>query len=535
MAIHDAINQYARQFARRVTVSQEALLVAANVFVVVLLVVLWQRHVLPIEDIATFVFLAALVALFALARPLWTWWFFVGALPLEAINLAPAEVGLAVRPYQLIGVALVLALSVRALSGRLPRRVFRWRWQDTAVVVLVAGGVLAALTAQDVRAALVQAAIVASFGVWFFLARYFVRGPVTARMPLVFFLSSSAVVVGYGLWQSFVIAHGGVAGSVMAARPNATFSEPDWLGVFLVGVIALIYGVHAVNRRTRRRITDMPWTYGALGVLLLGAYTLLIVSVVRSAWLGAACVVAVYLGQYVLQRDYRGMWNGVAVTVSALVVALICAVSIPLTTFDLAGRAQSTASGLQEITVACDTPAHARALEARGRIEHMADLADFTCRHINLEDVDAVRARGETVTHVLRPDPSHGVRRAVYARIFALLRAQWSRALVGTGWHQADLGVDAQGAHLNTSNIFLEVWLGSGLAGVVAFVALVSSVAWRGIRALTAPRVSRRVWEYGVFAVLGMVAIVVPNMFNAGILLGFVWVFLGMMATLRKA
>ena len=37
-----------------------------------------------------------------------------------------------------------------------------------------------------------------------------------------------------------------------------------------------------------------------------------------------------------------------------------------------------------------------------------------------------------------------------------------------------------------------------------------------------------------IFAILGTVAIIVPNLFNAGLFLGFVWMFFGMVAILRK-
>ena len=51
---------------------------------------------------------------------------------------------------------------------------------------------------------------------------------------------SSATVVGlYAIIQNILYKNGGLHMEVMPGRPNATFAEADWLGMYLVFVIAI--------------------------------------------------------------------------------------------------------------------------------------------------------------------------------------------------------------------------------------------------------------------------------------------------------
>ncbi len=534
------IDRYLTRIAQTLSLSTKALLLAVDVFVVTLTIVFWQVGVLPVTQVRVFGFFAALLFFFALYRPRWAFWFFVGMLPLDVINIAPEVLGIHVRLYQLVGAALIGAIAVRAVSGRAVRRMFRWRWWDSAAMVFAASAMVAATFAVHPRSALLQAAIVSSFVAWYFLARYFVRGPLTARMPLAFFLGSGGVVTVYGIWQSWRFVRSGVA-AVMTARPNATFAEPDWFGIFLVFASALLYAVlYAMRVRYGAVMTlynKRQWAlYGALWSGLLLVYSALIVTVARSAWVGAFAVATISLVFFLMRRDWRGLlWHGVGVIVVAVGALGVVAV-FSLTTFDIGDRAHSAGNGMQTITVACQDTDSAVALAQRGQIDNVGQLAIFGCRHIMLEEIVQRRAEGMVIVQTVRPDPSHGVRRAIYIKTLTFLaQRSWRENVFGSGWGQVDFGHDASGARLNTSNIFLEVFVGGGILGLGAFVALLSSILWRGVRGVTVVCAQNSVRIYAYFAVLGMVALLIPNLFNAGILLGFVWVFLGMMAGVRRA
>ena len=532
------IDQYITHFVQRITISMNVLLLVVNTFIVTLLVVLWHTGIVMAMRGSVLVFLTVLLFFFALYRPWWAFLFFVGMLPLEAVAV-PVVAGIDVRPYQLLGSVLILALIVRAVTGRSTRRVFRWRWWDSAVIIFAIGGFVAAIFANHYDEAFIQAGIVSSFVAWYFLARYFVRGPMAARLPLLFFFTSSSVVVLYGMWQSWQFVHSGIV-ATMVARPNATFAEPDWFGVFLVFVSALIYGaLHAVrllrygtaiyNKRQVIFYSILLW-----GLLFL-VYSALIVTVARSAWIGVCVTTVFFIACFLLRRDWRGMlWHGAGIIVG-IVGALVIVTVFSFTTFNIGDRVRSVGNGMQMITVACRSADAATALTQRGQIDNVRQLATFGCRHIALEEIVQRRDEGFTITQVMRPDPSHGVRRIIYAKVVTLLiQRSWQKSIFGSGWGQTDLGYDANGTRLNASNVFLEVLVNTGALGFCAFIVLLCSVFWRGIRGIVAIDAQNSLHIYAYFAIIGTIAFIVPNLFNAGILLGFIWVFLGMMAGLRR-
>jgi O-antigen ligase len=98
---------------------------------------------------------------------------------------------------------------------------------------------------------------------------------------------------------------------------------------------------------------------------------------------------------------------------------------------------------------------------------------------------------------------------------------------VGFGSIHTLLGTDERGAGLNASNIFLEVWLGSGLIGMIAFVFVWFSIGITiGVRLLRQQHKKDDLRNVHVFIFLSWIGLTIFNAFNAGILLGFFWVWL---------
>ena len=100
--------------------------------------------------------------------------------------------------------------------------------------------------------------------------------------------------------------------------------------------------------------------------------------------------------------------------------------------------------------------------------------------------------------------------------------------VLGIGWGSINkiLGTDERGAGLNASNIFLEVWLGAGLLGFLAFVILLGYILVASVFAFISNDDKSKNGTAIVFVMLGWAAVVIPNLFNSGIFLGFVWVYL---------
>jgi hypothetical protein len=213
----------------------------------------------------------------------------------------------------------------------------------------------------------------------------------------------------------------------------------------------------------------------------------------------------------------------------SLSLSLFIVWAFQLTTFNLADRAGSAASAEQRITVSCETP---RALP--DTIEDVSELSAFGCRFIRLEEIPAEQLAGRFITTVLRPDPSIEVRRMIGQKTFETLRSHW---LFGIGWGNIGhiLGTDDRGAALNASNAFVEAWLGGGIMSGISFLFLWVLLPIRALRKFFAQnndtdRIASR--TVAVFFLVSWVGGTVFNLFNSGILLGFVWVWLGSIALL---
>jgi O-antigen ligase len=214
----------------------------------------------------------------------------------------------------------------------------------------------------------------------------------------------------------------------------------------------------------------------------------------------------------------------------AILIALGIAYSVPLTNFDLLGRAQSTGTGLQKITISCiEDPSKIGFPEM---INDISVLAQVGCKHINLEDIEKEKLIGHFIGEINRRDPNVATRSEIYRKSFGEIK---KHPILGIGWGSIGrvFGLDERGAALNSSNIFLETWLGAGIIGVLAFLALWFFVVMRNIWNFTNARdnLSRSI---SLFFILSWFALTVSNLFNAGLFLGFLWLWLGAAFTEEK-
>ncbi len=503
-------------------------LLAGSVLFSCVLIALYTSGVFPLA-LGDFVFFSGLVLLCALYRPGWAFLFFIGLLPFEIVSLAPVELGLSLRPYQWVGILTLGAVAIRFFAGRLSFSLPRMHRLDVAVAVLWAGSLLTALFSAQRSADLKQSIIVLSFVALYALVRIFIRTAGDVGNIVTFCMGSGVVVAVYALWQNSLFARGLRAFEVMPGRPNSVFAEPDWMGAFLMVAIGAVYALvmkYRIKDQSKRKLPLVIFLHS----LLILFYTALILSVVRSAWLGVALMTVVAFGivltggRVVSVRSWQwrsGLLYAGGIGI-ALAVSVMCVVGFHLTSFQLLNRAQSTASGEQRITVACMTDA---ALPER--IVSVDELAGYGCRHINLEEVESLKAQGEIVREIYRDDPNVSIRRDIYARTFSALREHFVFG-VGFGSIHTLLGTDERGAGLNASNIFLEVWLGSGLIGLLAFVYI-----WLSIGAVSLYRAMLLMGQKDnpltavyVFIVITWIGLTIFNLFNAGILLGFFWAWL---------
>ena len=529
-------------------------LILANIILAVFAVWFSNAGLLPFNDMGNFAFFAALALILGIYRPSWTFAFFIGTLALENINLAPKGLGVSIRPYQLFGAITIIALLVQLACRRLVFPLPKWRWFDGLPILFALAGFLSSFGAQNRGSSLKQSIVAVSFVALYYLARVYVQSLEDLKRVAPFFLSSSLVVLVYSVWQNLRFLAGGNSFEVMPGRPNATFTEPDWYGIFLVFLIAVVYtilykfSVRITKKQETitKQITNLnvqnykrfdclkfgDWILFVSCILcLVISYIALILTVSRSAWVGAVIVTIGFLKIVLTQGSFKiqqWQWKkfslGSAFVILALMLSVILIQIIPLSNFQIFNRAAST-SGLQKITISCQ-PGHLQIPESIGNI---SELSAYGCKFINLEDIASEKAAGNAVSEIFRTDPTVNIRAQIYQKSIDQIKAH---PIFGIGWGtiSAILGTDERGAGLNASNIFLEIWLGGGLLGILSFVALLCYIIIIGAVQYLNPKVKNK--TVAAFVLLGWVAVTIPNLFNSGIFLGFVWVYLAVAVSL---
>jgi len=531
-------------------------LLGANILLIFFLILLSGFGVLPIPKIQDFIFFAVIFLIFALYRPGWAFLFFIGTIALENINLAPEIIGITIRPYQFIGGLATLAVLIRIIFRRVNFELPKFRMIDWAVVVFAVSGFVSVLGALNRGVSFKHSVIALSFTALYFLTRIFIQNPEDLKRVIPFFLSSSCVVTLYGIWQNIRFNQGLNNFEAMPGRPNATFAEADWLGMYLVLLIAVIYALvyyfsevqndgELLNSKSQTnskfKIQNLSLLF--LYILLSLSFILLILTVSRSAWLGAVAVAVAYLSIIFTQLKFNPkewQWKKTLNIKIGILISLAIAIGavyfFQLTTFQLWNRAGSTASGLQEITISCNNASRSECLAVPIKdklfLNNVSELEEYCCRHIDLEDIEKETNLGRFVTVANRPDPNINVRAQIYQKSWETIK---TNPILGIGWGNSGsiLGRDGRGVDLNSSNIFLETWLGSGILGFLTLVFIFGYVIIRSLAMFGRGNIDETVT--GLFILLTAVAILIPNLFNAGIFLGFLWVFLGITASLSAS
>ena len=471
-----------------------------------------------------------IIALCVVACPVMGFGLFVTALPFDTMTVLPEHfVNMTIRPYQMIGFLLGAAL----LWSIVRKKVSITDVQGTIIDALVVGfcgmGIITVQYALDSQRGLFGVIVVVSFGLLYLVTRFFVHSYDRVMLFLPVIVVSGWIMSVYAIVQNVVYLHGGQHGEFMPGRPNAFFSEPDWLGMYLVFVfsVCVSYLYYNAHHKHVWRFFDLT-LWSITSTIVVG----IILTMARSAWLGGAVVIMTYLLCIFWLRRYKMFARHVLWIGSVLAVSVGTAYYAPITNFDLINRAQSTTTGLQEITVSCADETQAERVYAREKITATEDLISYDCRHIDLEEIGHEKNIGRSVTTVKRDDPNIVVRARTYDRVMQLIR---ERPLSGYGWGSSGtlLGYDEHGTPLNASNILLETALSIGVIGVGVLILIFMII---GVRALTVLRGAHDELTRSVafFGLLGLVAIAVPNLFNAGLFLGFVWVYMGMVALLCK-
>ncbi len=522
---------YIEQLTERLN-NTKTYLILVNVFLVFFLILFNNLGVLPMRT-GDFIFFSILILAFALYRPGWFFVFFMGTIALENINLAPQSAGLAIRPYQLIGGLLILAVAIRYFSQKLYFKLAELSWVDYLVFLVPLSSLLNIFNSQNPKVELKFILIIASFAAMFLLVKNYIQNIYDLKKSLPFFLSSTFVIMLYGFWQNIRFAKGLDAFSVMPGRPNSTLTEPDWLGFYLILIIACAYAlVYFFTQKSKNEKMVGRIDIAAIYIYLTSSFSLLLISVSRSAWIGTAAMTVVFLLAIFTSLKFNfhnWQWKSIIEIKLGIIATFLIGLGLVylfhLTTFQLFNRAAST-GGAQKITVSCESN-----VVLPEKITSIDDLTANNCHQINLEEIATEKKQGHFVTETNRADPNVSVRAEIYRKSLSQIK---EHPILGIGWSNIPLvlGKDARGANLNSSNIFLETYLGSGLIGFLSLTIFLGVIF---IRALIAffRETDLEQKTFALFVLTSCTGLVIFNLFNAGIMLGFFWVWLGIASTLK--
>ena len=531
------MNQLVRELNRPRTY-----LFLGNILLSLVLIFLSNIGILPIREQGDFLFLTFIFILFALYRPGWAFLFYVGTIMMENINLAPDVLVISIRPYQFFGALILASLVIRFAAKRLNFVLLRLKWHDYLIILTTVASFISCLASPDKVLSLKLSIIYTSFVALYILSRNYVRDSEDLSKIMPFILGSSVISVLYGIWQNVRYIGGRSAFEIMPGRPNATFPEADWLGMYLVIITAAIYAIIFYYEKNNddagsSEISDIKLSIinkiKKLGlhkigscIMLIGCFILMILTVSRSAWLGALAVTIASL--FMILTDLKinpksWQWKKFFRTSITIIISGIISVGIVyffnLTSFQLFNRFQSTGTGMQKITIACRKNAN-----LPEQVDTSEELIRYGCRHINLEEIPMEERQGNLIAEIYRKDPNVKIRKEIYKHSWTEIK---NNPILGIGWGSIGkkLGADERGAELNASNIFFEIWLGSGLLGLLGFLIVWIYIPIRQILNFLRS-ISLKSKAFVIFSFAAWVGLSVSNLFNSGIMLGFLWLFM---------
>jgi hypothetical protein len=519
--------------------------------------IIWSTFFVGEMNFFAFFVLIVLSFYFCFKFPRRSFLVFIMLIPLENIIITPAQFGIGLRPFQFLGAVLVISIlalsfkkksSLELLSFKRICLICRllktkdcvlvaknksFNWLDRLVFIFPIFAFLAIINSPQQILSAKLAIILVSFVVLYWLIRNFTQTRFAIIETLLFFIFGSIPVIFWSFYQALAKLIGWQDFQVFTARVNGTFTEPDWLGVYLTLMIAGLLWFRHLAKPDKSNLMVGPFgvsrIFGFLiNVYFIVAFLVLILTVARSAWLGVVAVFLVYFAILFVDKFLHKTISFLQILKNALVLGFLGIVAIAgiiftnLSTFHFANRATSSVSGEQVITISCE-----KKMELPDSIEDMEELEIFGCRHIGLEEIEKEEMNKMFVTTIMRPDPNVDIRKEIYTKTLAEVK---KHPILGQGLGSAVsfLGTDDHGSDLNTSNILLEILFSMGIiATTVAIYITGFLISWSSTKIF-----QNKEHIFSSFILLSGVAIIVPNMFNSGLLLGIFWFWLAIVVSI---
>lgn len=427
------------------------------------------------------------------------------------------------RPYQVAAVLLLVFVAYFYFKGKIKTDEllipFRPPVSKLLAVYFVVS--LASLVnSPDLKNGFQETIVLLSFLFIYWLVIFFIKNKDDVKNLFYVILSSGLFAAVFGLIQAVVYKTGLEFIEVMPGRPNSILPEPDWFGFFMVFVLAVLVSSRFIGRQkiaasdVGQNVDRQPIIFSFLGnryfsyVLELLFYISIILTIARASWLAAIAVIGLYLLLTFLDKENRftlAFSRGVKVLL-IFAVSLGIIYAFNLTPFPLKNRLLSIVTR-QEIHAVTTDPKTGKEIS------------------IAKEDIESYKKRGIEVKEKKVDDVNILRRTESFTNSSDIILRH---PLLGIGYG----GIETYfGEGVNANNIFMEIWAATGIIGLIVF-SLIFYCIFRDWLFYYFKKINNENRVYLFFVILGFAAIIIPNIFNSGLFLGFFWVYLGVASSL---
>jgi O-antigen ligase len=304
---------------------------------------------------------------------------------------------------------------------------------------------------------------------------------------------SSLPVLVYGIFQSLAYKFSLFAFETMPGRVDGTFFEPDWFGMYLAVILGLMMPLLNFKKISH-------WIF----LILIFANLLLTIS--RASWLASICIIFVYLLINLFRKKIKQGLFSFTQILASLSVAIFIITLFNLTPFSLSQRFLSTFTGDEK---------------------YLATQDEFG-NTIQISKEEAQRLNSDQLLLLSREDTNVNSRLNSYQESFELIK---KHPLFGIGLGGLST---IYSKFTNANNILLEILIGTGFTGAIPFLAILLYPFLLFIYLFFKKYPHFPYSTSTLSLILAFTAILIPNMFNSGIFLGYFWIILGIALSLNR-
>ncbi len=303
---------------------------------------------------------------------------------------------------------------------------------------------------------------------------------------------STGVLILISLYEAITFQLGWNSFQIFPGRVDALLPEPNWFGMWLAIVYAIILPLAFVAKEFKQQFL--------LWFLLLGVVLMSILSVTRASWLAIIIITAIYiLYQAIFVRKYIKLLNFVIV-LFAVVFGAAGMSQLGLTDFNLKDRFTSIIS--QETTYYYEVDSNT------GEKKAMGDIND-------IKNKDNLLVEKQTDINVIsRKDGYINAGVIIYKYIFTGVGLAGYENMVGEGY--------------NTNNLLLAVAVAGGIFAISVFLSFLYIITKQGFIIIKKDSVLATI----LFG--SMLATLITGMFNDNLLMGFTWLIFGIVASIPE-